>query len=509
MRDQVKQSDLEDLESKGNQSAVRSLMQRSFLVVTLRVGRSFFVIPLLAPAEFGVFRFYLSIASYVIFFHGGALQTMSMRFAESEGRGDEENCQRLQLMSFYSVLIGGIAAVLYVYLFIVNQNIGSVILRPMLGVIAAAALISAYVQNSYRIRRNFRDLARNGLISDAAGFVLLLVGAIWFGLNGVLLAVGMGAVVSVWLGREWLKPPVKIQLPWSFIKQSGTFGGLLMVSSLLSQSLMTIDIILLKYFLPDEDPRLGIYALGVTGAGLITGLVGTVSQVKSQDLLFKFGRSGRNSDDSLSLLFRSMAIESLISVWLASGLAIGLSCVIPVALSQYLASLALVGPILAASVILRWKTYPVLWLNANSNIKMSILIPLVGVLGMAAHIATVHYHFNDSLIGYSFSALTGYILTVSVAFIFSFSVANCWSLGLRQVARMCAANSPVLLYLSFFLVPTQKLPFVAIALAIVVLLLSTLTYKLLFPGVFREASRLLLNAKVIGILNRTLKRKEH
>ncbi len=259
-----------------------------------------------------------------------------------------------------------------------------------------------------------------------------------------------------------------------------------------------MDILALRHLLPANDARLGFYAFGASVAALIYGLAGAAAEVQGQELLFKFGRHGRNSRQSLGEFARFMARESLLAVLIGSAIAVALAIVVPLFLKRYAVSLQLVGPLLAAGVILRWKTYPVIWLNADSRLLLSILAPLVGVVGIVLHVWAVHRFFADSLVGYSFCALTGYTMTSAFALTAAYRAAGAASVGLRQNARLVVANVPLVLYLVLWRLPPRHLP-AGMALAALLVAVGCLwTYHRWLPGSVHATLCILVPHPLVG-----------
>ena len=476
----------------------RSLFQRTAVAMFLKVARSLLVIPLLSPAELGVFRYFTAIFSYVIYFHGGALQTLSFRYAESDGRKDILTCQNLQTIAFSAVFIGGIAGAAFLLAVCNWQKIGPVWLRPWLAGMGALSLVAVYVQASYRVRRRFGDLARNGLISDTSGFIFALAGVYFFGLEGLLAAFVMAAPVSVWLGREWLINNDRSSVTRMDVADNLLYGLKLMISRVLSQMMITVDIILLRMVFPGMDPRLGYYALAATLTGLIATIVGTVAEVQSQNMLFQLGETrGGQSFSTFDILAHYTARESLIAIWASCAAALLMGIVVPSVLKDYLPSMTVLGGSLFAGVLLRFRTYAVLLLNIRQQTKWVILASALSVGGIAGHIAVVHYWFDDSLVGYSFSCVSGFSVSSAVNYLMAIRLLNCWRDGWRFALRYLTANTPVSLYALMWIVSPQHPVLASIGISMLVCSLALLTYRYCLPGTVTASLRIIVPDKYI------------
>jgi hypothetical protein len=442
--------------------------------------RNFLVLPLVAVADMGVFRYAMVLSSYGAFFQGGALNTLGFRFPERAAAGDERTCEKLQAFSWQAVLAGAVLAML-----VLTGACTLVDLRPrwlslFVGAMGPLSVLNLYVASSYRVRGAFREQARNDMLAAVGGTAAVVSGAFVAGLHGLAAGAVVAATIPLILGRMWLFPPGWRQLDRGFITAQLGSSGALFASWILNQASLTVDLVMLQRVLPPRDIMLGYYAFALAISNIVYVTMGTVADVQSLGMLraLGMGQAGHMSGHHMTEL---MARDAFLTVIVCSAALIGVSAAVPVLLPSYRPTLATLGAFLLAAVILRWKTYPVLVLNTARRTRVVIASSIASIVVTAVHIGAATRFFGGSYVLLTFCSAASYLVASGVVI---GAACRCTE-GLREggvTKRAALASSPALLFGMTWLLPARVVPAANVAIGLVVPLLSIFTFELAFPG---------------------------
>jgi hypothetical protein len=384
---------------------------------------------------------------------------------------------------------------------------------PVAAVAAALAsltLPAAYVGASYRVRGQFHRIAVNDIVSNLVGLVTIVAGAYFWGLPGLVIGAFLGLPVALLMGREWLFPPGWRQVNPRYIWGNVSFSGILLLSSVLSQLSLTVDVVVLRHMLPDEDARLGFYAVSASVANIIYGLMAAMADVQGLRLLRAYGQ-GESSGGAAKLSERMefyMARDGFITVLACSAAAVGMGVLVPLVFTKYTPVLSILGVFLLGMIILRWKTYPALYLNVSRKTIWVIVGSALAVATIFAHMLVVTFHFGGSLGAYSLVAVISHLAPAVVTIVAAFVLSGHRGSLPRLVGKLLAAHVPTVLFGLLWLVPVQWQGPAYVAAGLIVPLLCIVTFRALFPGVLYTVWEAMMSAglrKVLGFIGRGAK----
>ncbi|MBK8735625.1 MAG: hypothetical protein IPL98_06900 [Saprospiraceae bacterium] len=291
-----------------------------------------------------------------------------------------------------------------------------------------------------RIELKFNLLAKEDLISQVIGLVFfILLGYIW-GVTGLLLGTQLGLLYLIVRYRDYFKVSFE-GIDVGVLKSKFLIGKSLWFSSLANQLSLSIDLLLLKFFLQDRATDYGYYAFCIMIAGIVNSIMGIFIEVQGQIFLEKISQYQHDelksnptvTNELLDMMYR----DSIISIMIILIVNFGMSIAIFLFLPKYESIIPNIFVFLLSVFILRWRNYFVLILN---RIELSNKVTYASIIGVAAAILLMIplYWIRDLDLKWisHLTLITYLVVNLSVLIIFNCTVdkLNFLQIGIKIVA---------------------------------------------------------------------------
>lgn len=486
-------------EGRQAERAVGALLVRSVTGQVIAIARQFAVLPLITPGQLGLLRYVLNLSTYSRFFHIGFLSTLWVRYPERQAAGDVDYCAAVQVSAWRQVLVG-----LLLYTPVMAALLRGTSLAPWLfyTVVALSALplLGDYIAISYQVRGEFEALVRIDLVTSVVGFVLLVGMTVLWGLPGLLLGATLPGLLRVALGRPYLFPRTGAVQPSSYFRENFLFGLRNWIGQTVANLALTADIVLLGHFTGKESAALGYYGLAMTVTQFATRGLAAVTIVQQRLLQVTAGKAGGLATPAVEQATeRFIAIDTLVSAWLSCAVAVAAVVAMPWLFPRYLDTVPLLGALLAGAIVSCPLRYTRVVLSLGDRSQLWVVGSAVQLGTLIAGMALVHYAMGNALWAYALARSLATAAGAAVEIVLAYAVLGQARRGFALFGRLCLALAPLAL-LGFSALPGRHTLGFALSAASVPPLVA-LSFALVFPGVTRDAARLLLRS-VNGLLRR-------
>jgi hypothetical protein len=458
---------------------------RSVLSKGFAFARSLLVLPLITPAEFGLFRYIMVFVGYLSHLHLGVLHYLGFAYPAQKGAGADAEADAMIAISRRVSMVGGVAAAATFFAFSITTDL-SWHLVASASVLLAFALPADYVTVLLKVREQFRLLARRDFWADFLS-TLAILGLTWrFGLPGLLLgALARSPILVLFSSKDLLAP-----LPPA---GSGAFVATLKrglpvaAATLLTDFVNTFDLVLLTFFVGEGNPMVGFFAFAVMVMTHLDGITAPISQIELIQLSRRRGELG----DAAALvpdIGTALSRDCLLSLVLMCLGAAGASAIL-FFLPAYQPALPAVAMLLPAAAIRRWRKYGTYLLSLFERLRWLKVCCVLTLAVLAGGYVAIHEFFDDSLVAYAlWSNVTAFVFGASLLGSALVCIANA-ATATRLLARLSLAHMPLgaLLFVPLLPQPMLSLP----AAALVTLLGARVIFGWLFPEAVREAKTLL------------------
>lgn len=473
-------------EDRRTARALRAVIGRAIYARGLSALRGLVILPLITQSELGIFRYTMTMQSYVLFLALGATTALGVEYPVKAAAGDDVACKRLSAMAFASTLSGSALALVYLLIVLFHAQVDTPMVTVVLAAMGAAAVLQNYVAISFRVEKRFSAMARNDAIVDTLCFLGALAGVYWFGVRGLLFATLASPVMAILLGLRYLSPKILSHVDTSDLRGRLRTNLSYLVASALTRVVSTIDVVVLGLLMGPRDARFGAYALGMMVANLVVLIMNAISQVQAVELLSEHGRNqGRDGKQTVVVLEELVLRDALLATFLAmsvgSGTAVGIHLFAP----QHASVVPYLGIFLSGAVLARWREYPLAVMYATQRLRTNNLIAFLSSAAILAIIMVTYFCFEGALTGYALAPVAGCLI---------YGVA-----GLRVSQRALAADTAPGTFLPrLVLVHLPLCGFVAgflsfepqwakVASAVASFAMYVVLMRLVFPGAFTKA----------------------
>lgn len=482
-----------------------ALLRRNVVTRIIALLRSLVVVPLVSPAEYGLFKYILTLCSYSRQLHAGILSGYAVRYAERDGAGDIEQCRALQALAWQAAAIGALLFPPIAFGLLFHAEL-SFYITAVVAMLAGVPLLASYVSITLQSHGDFEKLAVVEMAASVSGFVLLLAGTWFFGLEGLVVAALLSAPLIVLLGRSTTFPPGWRRLQFSRLPGFFGYGLRLWGAGLLTALAATIDIVILGQMIGTRSAELGFYTLGLTIAAFLGKDLKAITQVQLRRLQFMVGEAGGVRGPGVSDEFRAfLARDALVAIWLAGGVMFGTALLLPVVLPAYAAAVPLAGLFLVATIFSKWQRYCNAIFALDDRAILWAIIAAITLGATAALFVLVHTLGDGAAAGFAATRVVifGFVGALSIAF--AARRMGSPGAGVGFIVRLIIGHSCLALLLLPALFPGQRL--LAIAVGPGAVLASVLLFRVALPGTASAAARL-LRETILGVFRRRRAKNE-
>ena len=237
---------------------------------------SVFIIRLLPANEYGTVSIVASVFYLFLSFSGFGSNQILLRYGSvTQDFSEKENLSRYLLRSgfVYQMLLS--ILFLLISLFYINKYQDILFIFVLFTVRLSGFYFLNHIQAEFRIRGDNRSFAQVSNVVNIAGVILLLTFAYFFGLTGYLCAIALTPFLSLlWFRRRHFN---KLAGTFTFPrKELWSFGLHAAGTALLSDTLMSADVLMLSYMM--NESAVASYKVGLILPLNITFLASTFMQ---------------------------------------------------------------------------------------------------------------------------------------------------------------------------------------------------------------------------------------
>ncbi len=428
---------------------IAAMLTRNIFTHGIAVVRQFIILPLLSPAQLGLFRFVQQLAAYSRYFTVGALSTFQVRYPEWQAAGHHERCRGLQSLALYQTIVGALVFAPVFLGLVWHVDIPPRFLVP-LAAVAAFTLLSDYVASTYTVRGEFRTMAAVDLAVSIGSVFFLLGGLYLFGLPGVLIGGLMAPSLRVLIG--WRYFTLFSGWPgWRQAYDHVRFGTGVWIANTLTGLAVTLDIILLGLFYGDTADLLGLYAVGVMLAQILAQDLRAVTLVQQRALRVEFGAERTaTSEDLTSLIGRYLGSDSFLGVIFGAVVLAAAWLLFPTIFPQYAESLESLGPLLASVIVVKPRAYTRVVLEQSDRVRGIIVTSLVQTIVLVASFLLI-YQLAAGAFAFAVARLLSCGVGTVMELVLAHSTLGRVRRGWQLAGKMLVSNVP--LVLGFVILP--------------------------------------------------------
>lgn len=412
---------------------IAALLRRSALAQLLSVIRNFVILPILGPAQLGTFRLLQQYSAYSQHLSLGALSTLNVKYSEWEAAGDTARCEAVHRLALRQSVLGTLLfAPIFAALAWSLQLSTPVFL--LLCVTAGFPLLSDYIGISYNVRGSFRDVARIDVIVALAGLVLLVAGALMWGLAGSLIASFIPPIIRVALGWRFLRSH-GVASSWAETLEHYRFGLNVWVGATVSNVAATMDLVLLGWLLEDGSPLLGYYAVGLMVTQVLAQNLSAVTLVQQRALRRLIGSAGGVDGAGIALETRRLlGTDAFVGICFAAATVLVAYVVFPVLLPSYTLALTGLGALLTSILLIKARVYTRVILQNANRPRLVTVAPLVQLAFMAA-IYPVVVDDDGTILDFALLRLAAFLLSAMLEVVLAHAIMR----RPREGAQLAAA----------------------------------------------------------------------
>ena len=470
---------------------IRALLLRNVWAQGLSLARQFVILPLISPAELGIFKYITTLTGYSRMAGLGGTSALQVRYPEAEGAGDQDQCDQLQAAAWWQTVLGSLLFPLIFLAAAWHFELSGFALIA-LAILGVTPLLSDYVTASFNVRGQFSTLARMDLWVITLGFIAVVAGTYFYGLEGLLLTSFMTMLGRCLFGRRYFRPPDR-RLKLGEWKKQFFFGLRVWVGSATSTFANTGDMIVLGYLIAKNAPGLGHYALGITVAQILSQNVRALTIVQQRAIQVEIGRQGSFSAPPVYKRFvDSLALDGLVASLVAALTLTMAAIALPLVFPAYGPAVAPLGPILASVVVLKLGRYPSSLLYQGDRIAelaLSSALQILAMIGLFALVATR----GGSVHEYALARLAAMSLGFAVQLYFALALMSKKGQVAALGLRTAFALAPVLALTSLGILWFDGV-FAQLLLGALLVAATLGGFALGFPGVGRRALDLLFGS---------------
>jgi len=313
--------------------SIQTVFTASLVVQILSIIKGFVIAYLLGPTLLGVWRMVTIIFSYLEYAQFGIVKSLNIDLVLSIGRGESDTVQVIKNQVFSWLVILAIGWILIINLIELTgiYHFQSILHYLTLYMCLFLPLIYMFrfLTEILKAEQRFPVLNRIKLIHGFLLFAASLVGAYYYGVQGLAIAAILVTAIVVVINFYMQKTEVHWKMDWNLSKTLFLSGGGGMISELATILFLTVDGVMIYHLL--GKPHLGVYALAVQLVALINFAASAITQVFHPTIGYEVG-SGSNNPN---LLIRYLTCGSLLT-WMVALIGFGASILIyPVVITSF------------------------------------------------------------------------------------------------------------------------------------------------------------------------------
>lgn len=367
---------------------------RTVVSQTLGLLRSFLIIPFLSVSEFGMYRYIVSVLGYANYFNMGTVALLSFKYPFHDAAKNKVEADKVQHLVRTMVVIGCIVFFGFLVVFFVTNSGFTYAESLLFAVVCCFMSMVPYFSMYYRVRFDYGKMVTQEMIATVLSFLCFIILGYYWGLSGFIIGFASTGLIALMINFRTLAMPA-VTLNSSFFKENIAFSILLGLSGAINQFMITGDLILIKnagVLVPDH---FGLYAFCATIATMVPSYMGSFTDVDTQELLrFLGARHGSSHEmkneggEIIERLEKLILRDFVIATGLATAVFFMTNLAVLFFFPKYLFALQVLGAFMVGSVVLRWRTYPVFFMN---HLKRTNLANISSFIAVGLMIVSIYF----------------------------------------------------------------------------------------------------------------------
>lgn len=346
--------------------------------VFLSVPTSFLVAAVLGPTLLGGLRIAALVKRYATYANLGFVKGFRRQYTEAISSGDP-NAAAIEAAGFTSIMLSAllsIAVVILIYAGVadVGSPISETTAALLIGILVVERLYAFLIARA-QSRGRFDPTAYATVILNIVDPLIVLIGLLWFGFNGVILAwllIPMIGALVVWLYQRDFTPRLYFDARrlWSIMLD----GFIQHMDGLFTNLINTLGLALsVLYF---SASQVGIYAYAEAAFALSNSLPLSLQSLFLKSMMdLRAKSSSADGFQRLSPMFAAPLTLYMLLIMLTAGtLYLGYTFLIPLLLPRFVDAIPIMGILLFAQMINTAQGYVTQFFVATNQIRRSALV---------------------------------------------------------------------------------------------------------------------------------------
>jgi O-antigen/teichoic acid export membrane protein len=378
----------------------------------------------LGPSVFGVLAVINLIVRYCGYTHLGLLKCLPRNVPIAYGRGDDNEAILVKDTVFSGFFIlSAIGVVVLWILFLCGITFRGALdfaSLVLVSLIIAVGRIQAFLRADVKAEGSFPIIGRLDLIQRIASPLLALVGVIFFGLTGILVAMLLAEVIAVGylfsaLGNLRFRFRMNLSKTLDLLKT----GFMIFMNSISEGLFMSVGLMIIAAMLTTKEVGLYSLALGITMAKKVP-FASPLNMLVYRKMMVEAGRNSieepghfRKYNEkllALYLLFHGLVLGCMLLLYVL---------IINTVLANYEESLPLMLILYFGYLIYVSRFFLSIFLDATDQLHKKLVIILVG-LGLNALLSYISIAKGYGITGVSAACSLSFVLNATIVILISF-----------------------------------------------------------------------------------------
>lgn len=392
--------------SHEDKKSIKYLLSRTLVSQAIGILRNLWILPLLSLGDLGIYKYLFSLFAFANYAHLGAVTVVGFKAPYYQEHQDKKSEQELYYTALVHVVYGFLVATcIYAgLLYFKFQNLTFVSIAPF----GALGVWVTLINTQLKVWGKFAKMAQIDMLANVIGFGFLVLLGWSYGLWGFILASFVPPVIVLCMGAFQVFNGYNFN-GISYSKRYLKYGLNLFTSGFLNQFVIGIDFLLLGFWLPVGDYRVGLYGFAYVPSGIIVSYLGSLSEVFGQRMIRDLATVDKDNNARIfELITKNITRDLGLSVILGAIVCIVVRVFVEFYLTTYKQAILVLVIICVATYFLRIRNYPVLFFNIKGKMVEVYLASAIGIIVEVIGLILVKNFWGHRLEFYGFVTVLAY-----------------------------------------------------------------------------------------------------